>query len=98
MVPAFDAGRRRDSDLELNCKIVENWSILFFWFSLESRDENDGHKEAEDLYTAISDPAHGVLQFIKLVDKHIAAGKRVLEDSAGVATKGPKFVYPSLSF
>ena len=54
----FDAERQTNSELNVNWQIVEDWSE-------DSRYENHEQKEAEDLYTALTDPAHGVLQCIE---------------------------------
>jgi len=54
----LDAARLHDSVLDVNWKNVENWSE-------DSRYDRRSQKDAEDLYSAVSDPVHGVLACIK---------------------------------
>lgn len=48
----------KDKDLELNWNLVVNWKEI-------SRYEKHSDKEASDLYSAIADSRHGVLEWIK---------------------------------
>lgn len=50
--------RESEPELDLNWRIVEDWSEA-------SRYESHSQKEANDLYNAISDTHHGVLECIK---------------------------------
>jgi hypothetical protein len=50
--------RRKESAVDLKWQVVEDWSE-------NSRYEMRQQEEAEDLYTAVSDPSHGVLACIK---------------------------------
>jgi hypothetical protein len=54
----FDASRAADRDLDVNWESVENWSP-------HSRYEPRGQQEAQALFTAITDPDHGVFSCIK---------------------------------
>jgi HEPN domain-containing protein len=54
----FEAARLGDSALGVHWNNVENWSE-------HSRYERRSQKDAEDLYSAVSDPVHGVLACIK---------------------------------
>ncbi len=56
--PMFDAAKAADSYLEVNWRVVQDWSE-------QSRYERQNRSEAEDLYNAISDPTHGVLQWLE---------------------------------
>jgi len=47
-----------DKDLELSWNLVVHWTEI-------SRYEKHSDKEAEDLYSAITDSNHGVLKWIK---------------------------------
>ncbi len=55
---AFDAARNADMILDVNWKEAEDWSE-------ESRYDPKGRKDAEGLFTAVSDPDHGVFACIK---------------------------------
>lgn len=54
----FEAARQADIALDVNWKEVDDWSE-------NSRYEPRGQKKAEDLFAAVSDPDHGVLECIK---------------------------------
>ena len=56
--PKFDYERAKDSRLDLNWTLVDNWSE-------SSRYERHGKGDADELYAAVSDPTHGVLACIK---------------------------------
>jgi hypothetical protein len=48
--------------------VRENWIIVESWketFRYELRDTNEAKREAEALYRAVTDPAHGVLPWIQ---------------------------------
>lgn len=52
------AERNADTHLDVNWKVVEDWSV-------ESRYRRELPNRAQDLYVAISDPIHGVFACIK---------------------------------
>jgi hypothetical protein len=54
----FEAARLDDSVLDIHWKDVENWSE-------DSRYERSLQEDAQALYSAMSDPVHGVLACIK---------------------------------
>jgi hypothetical protein len=54
----FEAARLDDSVLDVHWKNVEDWSE-------DSRYDRSLQKDAQDLYSAVSDPVHGVLACIK---------------------------------
>jgi hypothetical protein len=54
----FNAARNADRDLDVNWESVENWSP-------DSRYEPQGQLEAHALFTAVTDPRHGVFSCIK---------------------------------
>lgn len=54
----MDEDRKGDKELDLNWRIIEDWSEA-------SRYESRAQQEAKDLFAAISDPHHGVLACIK---------------------------------
>jgi hypothetical protein len=56
--PDFDAAKRGDDMLGANWQTVDGWNE-------SSRYENHPQHEAESLFTAVSDPDHGVLACIK---------------------------------
>ncbi|MGB7761017.1 MAG: hypothetical protein WBL61_14375 [Bryobacteraceae bacterium] len=61
------SGKKYDWDRELNndAELKQNWNIVRDW-SEESRYEAGRiGREAEELYSAIEDPAHGVLACIR---------------------------------
>jgi len=59
LTQAIKAERNADRHLEVNWKVVEDWSV-------ESRyDKRPRQREAEDLFVAVSHPVHGVLACMK---------------------------------
>ncbi len=60
------AGLELDQEQEMksNPSFADNWSVVKDW-SEASRYEKHSKKETQDLYSAISNKKHGVLQWIK---------------------------------
>ena len=54
----FDQDRAANRDLDLGWVVVENWTEA-------SRYESRRRKDAVELFSAIADPANGVLECIK---------------------------------
>nr|QNO46794.1 hypothetical protein DEIDBPHB_00043 [Methanosarcinales archaeon ANME-2c ERB4] len=57
-------GPKFDDELKSNPDFTDNWNTVKDW-SEASRYEKHTGKEAQDLYSAIADGTHGVLQWIK---------------------------------
>lgn len=55
--PALDKDLQKDRNLEVNWALVKDWTE-------KSRYEEHGQTKAENLYDAITDKKHGVLQWI----------------------------------
>jgi len=53
-----------EQELESNEDFATNWSVVKEW-SEESRYERFGEKTVHDLYSAVTDIKHGVLQWIR---------------------------------
>jgi hypothetical protein len=54
----WNAGRAANVDLKENWEVVKNWREM-------ARYQRKSRSDAEELYQAITDPAHGVLSWIK---------------------------------
>ncbi len=54
----------QEHEMKINPSFADNWSVVKDW-SEASRYEKHSKKETQDLYSAISNKKHGVLQWIK---------------------------------
>lgn len=57
---ALEKAGKADNDL------ADNWNVVKDWTE-ESRYENRSLKEAQDLYEALSNPQHGVMQWLRSI-------------------------------
>lgn len=55
---AFELEARRDDAFRANWAIVRDWTE-------EARYESRGQQQAEEILLALSDPDHGILQWLK---------------------------------
>jgi len=56
--------KARDEDMENDEKLKVYWSVLKQWTEASRYEEYD-QKKAQDIYQAIADKKHGVLQWVK---------------------------------
>lgn len=65
LVKSADLQKDLDTDIQSDLNLSANWSIVKDW-NEDSRYDPKDETEARTLYNAITDPAHGVLQWIKV--------------------------------